>query len=119
MLETVESPRGSVGNQHFIRRVFGSAVTTSHAAIPLAPELARSGWTRQGPPNRYSHRWHPPETTGMVRERAEVAELADAADSKSAARKGVGVRFPSSAFLRLVVILAGRVSHQAPDPQLG
>jgi hypothetical protein len=28
---------------------------------------------------------------------AEVAELADAADSKSAAREGVGVRLPSSA----------------------
>lgn len=34
-----------------------------------------------------------------MRRSAEVAELADAADSKSAARKGVGVRFPSSALV--------------------
>ena len=41
----------------------------------------------------------PPARGGYGAPRAEVAELADAADSKSAARKGVGVRFPSSAFL--------------------
>src|SRR2546430_13591866 len=35
--------------------------------------------------------------SGYVDARAEVAELADAEDSKSSARKGVGVRLPSSA----------------------
>ena len=35
--------------------------------------------------------------SGYAREGAEVAELADAEDSKSSARKGVGVRLPSSA----------------------
>src|SRR5262245_53022967 len=33
--------------------------------------------------------------------RAEVAKLADAADSKSAARKGIGVRLPSSALRKI------------------
>ena len=33
----------------------------------------------------------------MMGQRAEVAELADAGDSKSPARKGLGVRLPSSA----------------------
>ena len=35
--------------------------------------------------------------SGYAARRAEVAELADAEDSKSSARKGVGVRLPSSA----------------------
>ena len=36
-------------------------------------------------------------TSSYARAGAEVAELADAEDSKSSARKGVGVRLPSSA----------------------
>ena len=37
--------------------------------------------------------------TPGIRQQAEVAELADAADSKSATRKGVGVQVPPSARL--------------------
>ena len=38
---------------------------------------------------------------------AEVAELADAADSKSAAREGVGVRLPSSAPIPEACVIRG------------
>src|SRR5438445_5242630 len=44
--------------------------------------------------------------------RAEVAELADAPDSKSGARKGVWVRFPPSALARST---GGRRIGRGPD----
>jgi hypothetical protein len=64
----------------------GSARCRARHVQPLA-----SGPARLAPGSPYV----------IVRARAEVAELADAADSKSAARKGVGVRFPSSAFVEI------------------
>ena len=49
------------------------------------------------PPWTYTMR-HPTSGAGNAVQ-AEVAELVDAPDSKSGARKGVGVRFPPSASL--------------------
>src|SRR4029077_12427854 len=53
----------------------------------------------------------PPALTSVARLRAEVAELADALDSGSSARKGVGVQIPPSAPL---LCRAGPGSASAP-----
>ena len=48
--------------------------------------------------------------SGYARASAEVAELADAEDSKSSARKGVGVRLPSSAVCEIGYLARERVT---------
>ena len=50
---------------------------------------------------------------------AEVAELVDAPDSKSGARKGVGVRFPPSALLFHSVSVPRRITSPCPTRRRG